>query len=210
MSVVPITLFVTLAAGLIAGASLDTFLAAAVCAAIATWVTGLSYRPVRRLFITLDPLKPDPTVLLHALRTSLEEIHRTRHPVLLRISAFTPTDRPLFHLGLNRSGDLEACCERKRPLSLKHPGIWIPDHPVPLTLPHNRCVTLFLKPSEGGRVRASLASATPLPLGAWVATVLLVLMACALDLASLLSATLGFAFQAYLLTHHSNRTETDP
>ena len=210
MFVVCAIFLVTAAAGLIAGAGIRTFLAAAVSAGLATWLVRAPCRSSLHLFANLDPHEPDSTILVDALREALRLIRSTRNPVLLRISAFARKDRSPFRFGLNRDGDLEVCCEGKRARALRQPGVWIADHPVPLTLPQDRCVTLRLTPAAAGRVRASLSPARELRGGLWLAVALLVIAACALDVSWLLAAALGFAFQARLLEHDSHRTNGQP
>ena len=210
MFVVYATLLATAAAGWIAGAGTCAFLAAAVSAALAAWLARVPCRSAPRLFANLDPHEPDGALLLDALREALGLIRSTRKPVLLRISAFTRKDRAPFRFGLDREGDLEVCREGQRARALRQPGVWIADHPVPLTLPRDRCVTLSLTPAAAGRVRASLSPARELRGGAWLAVALLAAAACALDAGWLLAASLGFAFQACLLEHNPHRADGQP
>jgi len=203
-------LLATASAGLLAGASAPTFLCAACSAAAATWLCRPAVPPGGHdLYATLDPQAPDGSHLLEALRETLALVRSTRKPARLRLSAFTPRGRPVFSLDVNRTGDLELSCDNRR-TALKMPGVWLPDHPLPLTLPHTRSITLLLDPCGAERVRASLAHAAvrrPCP---WPALALAVVAACALDAASLLAATLGFAFQSYLLHHHAHRASDNP
>ena len=198
------------ASGLIAGPGLNTFFFASVSAVLATWFARIPRDSTEPVFASLDPLDPDGTLLLHAVREALNLIHRTGHPVLLRISAITRKAHPLFRMDLNHEGDLAVCSGSSRSAALKQPGVWIADHPTPLTLPNTCCVTLCLTPSGQGRVRVSLASACTFPRGLWCAVALLVLAACTFDAGWLLAATLGFAFQAYLLEQHPHRSANQP
>jgi len=200
-------LLATAASGLIAGAGLTTFSAAAVAAALATWLARMPRGRVRHLFANLDPLEPDGAILLEAAREALRHVRQTRQPVLLRLSAFTRTARPLFRLDLNREGDLEVCRDGSRPAALKQPAAWIADHPLPLVLPEARCVTLRLLPSgTAERVRVSPAHTSAPPRGLWNALALAAIAACAFDIGWLLAAALGTAFQTYLLEHHPDRS----
>lgn len=210
MTQVAAILLATASAGVLAGAHATTFLCAACAAAAATWLC----RPVGPLsshdfFATLDPQRPVSTHLLEALREALSLVQSTRKSASLRLSAFTPCGRPVFRLDVNRTGDLELFCDNRR-TALKMPGIWLPDHPLPLILPHARCITLLLEPCGTERIRASLADAVvrhPCP---WPTIVLGVIVACSLDTSGLLAATLGFAFQSYLLHHQAHRAADNP
>ena len=189
-------LFATAVAGLIAGPDVHTFVAAALAAAGAAWFAHLARAPAQKLYANLDPKNPDGALLLGAFRTALALISQTRQPVRLRIAAFTCNARPVFRLNLNRDADLELARDTRR-TPLKQPGIWLPDHPLPLTLPHDRSVTLLLKPCGAGRVRASLAR-TAVRTPHWSLPLLLAISACVLDVDWLLAASLGFAFQTFL------------
>ncbi len=202
-------LLATAAAGIVAGADTHTFAAASVAAAMATWLTRRTSTPVQDLYANLDPDNPDGAHLLDAFREALALISRTRRPVRLRIAAFTRNARPVFRLDLNRASDLELARDSRR-TALKHPGVWLPDHPLPLTLPHDRSVTLLLEPCGTGRVRASLARAAFRTPGHWGPPLLLAAAACALDIDWLLAAALGFTFQSYLLEHQPERAGDDP
>lgn len=198
-------LLASAAAGLIAGASLPAFLAAAVSAALATWLARIPQATTQLLFATLDPLAPDGAIILHAVRETLDRIGRTGQPVLLRIAAFTRGAAPRFQLDLNREGDLEVIQDRRAPALLKRPLAWVPDHPLPLVLPHTRCLTLRFTPTDRERVRVQLAHEHAFSRGLWVAVAMLAAAACASDVGWLLATALGFAFQAYLLEHHPHR-----
>jgi len=203
-------LLATAGAGLIAGASAPTFLYAACSAAAATWLCRIATTPTgHTLYATLDPRAPDGAILLEAIRKALALIRNTRKPVRLRLCALIPGGRPVLRLEVNRTGDLELCCDNRRS-ALKRPGVWLPDHPLPLTLPHTRSLTLLLEPCGTERIRASLArSAVRLPCP-WCVLVLGVIAACALDASGLLAATLGFAFQSYLSHQQAHRATDNP
>ncbi len=201
-------LLATAAAGLIAGAGTHTFAAAAVAAACAAWLTRAAPTPVQALYANLDPDHPDGDLLLDACRQALAFISRTRRPVRLRLAAFTRVPRPVFRFNLTRDADLELARDARRD-TLNQPGVWLPDHPLPLTLPHDRSVTLLLEPCGPGRVRASLArSARRTPHG--YLALLPAAAACVLDLDWLLAAALGFAFHTYLFEHQPERAAEDP
>lgn len=199
-------LLASAAAGLIAGAGPSAFFAAAVSAALATWLARVPQSATQYLFATLDPLDPDGAIILRATREALDLIGRTRHPVLLRIAAFTRGTAPRFQLDLNREGDLEVIQDRRSPALLKRPMAWVPDHPLPLTLPHTRCLTLRFTPTDRERVRVKLAHEHAFSRGLWVAVAMLAAAACVSDVGWLLATALGFAFQAYLLEHHPHRS----
>lgn len=199
-------LLASAAAGLIAGGGPSAFFAAAVSAALATWLARVPRGATQHLFATLDPLDPDGAIILRATREALDLIGRTRQPVLLRIAAFTSGAAPRFQLDLNREGDLEVIQDRRSPALLKRPLAWVPDHPLPLTLPHTRCLTLRLTPTDRERVRVKLAHEHAFSRGLWVAVAMLAAAACAIDVGWLLATALGFAFQAYLLEHHPHRS----
>jgi hypothetical protein len=201
-------LLVTAAAGLIAGAGAHTFAAAAAAAASAVWLQSVGRAKAQDLYANLDPEDPDGALLLDALREALALLSRTRQPVRLRIAAFARKAHATFHVSLNREADLEVSGGSRRS-ALKQPGVWLPDHPLPLVLPRDRSVTLLLEPCGAERVRASLAapaSRSPrssLPL-------LLAAAACVLDSDWLLAAALGFAFQARLPDDQPERASGNP
>ncbi|MEI7901988.1 MAG: hypothetical protein WCK89_17180 [bacterium] len=198
----------TAAAGLIAGAGAHTFVAASIAAAAAVWLTHIARPGARTLYANLDPQNPDSSLLLDAFQEALALIRHTRQPVRLRIAAFTRNARPIFRLNVTREADLELSSDTRR-TALKQPGIWLPDHPLPLTLPHDRSITLLLEPCGPERVRASLAStATRMP--HWCLPLLLAAVACALDIDWLLAATLGFAFQTCLVRRCSQESKCIP
>ncbi|MDX9868701.1 MAG: hypothetical protein RBT78_12345 [Kiritimatiellia bacterium] len=195
------------AAGGAAGAAPAAFGAAAVSAALATWLLRAD-RGVPRanhVTVTLDPLEPDSGTLREGIREALGRVRDTHRPARLRIQARREADRPRLRLGLNRDGDLDLIRDLRH-VPLKQPGVWIPDHPVPLNLPHTRCVTLRLTPAGGGRVRVRLAPfyAWPPP-PVWALLAAGMVAACLLDQAELLAGLLGFAAQAYLLRQQNER-----
>ncbi len=202
-------LLATAAAGLIAGADTHTFMAAAVAAALAAWLPCIARISAQDLYVNLDPVNPDGSLLLDAFREALALARRTRKPVRLRIAAFTRSARPAFRLSLNRDADLQLACNARR-TALKQPGVWLPNHPLPLTLPHNSSITLLLEPRGAERVRASLACAASRTPGHWSLPLLFAAAACLLDIDWLLAAALGFAFQAYLSEHQPKRANHNP
>lgn len=202
-------LLATAAAGLVAGADTHTFAAASVACALAAWLARSTRTPAQDLYANLDPDNPDGAHLLDAFREALALISRTRRPVRLRIAAFSRNARPAFRLNLNRESDLELARDSRR-TALKHPGVWVPDHPLPLILPHDRSVTLLLEPCGAERVRASLSRAAFRTPTHWGLSLFLAAAACALDIDWLLSAALGFTFQSYLLEHQPERAGDDP
>ncbi len=202
-------LLATACAGLIAGAGGHTFLSAALASAAAVWLARAARTPAQDVYANLDPVNPDGTLLLDALRQALAHISRTGRPVRLRIAALTRNARTVFRLNLNRDADLELCRNTRR-AALKQPGLWLPDHPLPLTLPHDRSLTLLLEPCGPQRVRASLASTAVRPPCPRSVPALLAVASCVLDIDWLLAAALGFAFQACLLEHQTERAPDDP
>ena len=198
------------AAGLIAGACLDTFMGAALGAAVAVWRIRLALAPAHRFFATLDPNAPDGAILLKAVRNVLDHIRNTRRAVLLRVSAFTDSGRSCLRLNLTRIGDLELACDGQRVRTLGQPGIWIADHPLPLALPGTHCLTLRFVPTECGRVRVSLAFVPPLARWVWTGVIAVAAAACAFDIGGLFAAALGFAFQTGLLEYDANRAGRQP
>ena len=200
-----VILVATGAAGLIAGAGLHTFMAAAAAAACAVWLFHIRRPTAQTLYANLDPQNPDGTFVLEAFREALAFISRTRRPVLLRITAFTRNAHPVFQLTLTRDGDLDLARD-SRHTALKQPGVWLPEHPLPLTLPPDRSITLLLEPCGPERVRASLAGSASRPPCHGSLPLLLAAAACALDIDWLLAVALGFAFQAYLPQYQPRRT----
>ena len=199
-----VMLLATGAAGLIAGAGVHTFAAAAAAAAGAAWLFHIRRQTAQTLYANLDPQNPDGALVLAAFREALAFISRTRRPVLLRITAFTRKAHPVFQLTLTRDGDLDLARDARH-TALKQPGVWLPEHPLPLALPHDRSITLLLEPCGPERVRASLAGNPSRPPCHWSLPLLLAASACALDIDWLLAIALGFAFQAYLLQHQPRR-----
>ena len=204
-------LLATVCSGLLAGANTLTFLTAAVSAAASSWLWRFPALPhARELYVTLDPQAPDGTHVLEALRKALALIRQTRHPVLLRITAITRFAQSAFRIDLDRNGDLELFWNARR-IALKQPGIWLPDHPLPLTLPNTRSVTLRLEPCGTERIRASLAPWCVARMSyPWFVIALGIVVACVIDTAWLLAAILGFAAQSYLLQHQAHRAPDNP
>jgi len=212
LSVVFTILLVTACAGLLAGANTLTFLTAAVSSAAASWLWRFPIVPhARELYVTLDPQAPDGAHVLEALRKALALIRQTGHPVLLRITAITRFAQPAFRIDVNRNGDLELFWNARR-IALKQPGVWIPDHPLPLTLPNTRSVTLWLEPCGTERIRAALAPwpAARMSYYPWFVAALGIGVACVTDTAWLLAAILGFAAQSYLLHDQAQRAPDNP
>lgn len=206
----------TAAAGIIAGAHGHVFLAASAAAALATWLRQLHWQtPHEHAFLTLDPLDPHaPALLCAAFRDRCARLQHTRRPALVRIAA--PSARreaTPIQLDLAADGDLEAKVKNgRRPARLQHPGLWIADHPLPLYLPGDRCVTLTLRLSHGTRrIRASLGASaeTPVPRWAWAALLLALAFGCATDTHWLTATTLGFTFQTGLLAYNGKRAHQD-
>lgn len=206
MVVILSTLFTITAAGLLAGAGLFTFMAAAFGAAFATWLLRRPPAPAEHLFATLDPATPDSAMLLAAMRQALQRVQQTKHTVLVRVSAFRVSEHPKIRLRLTRDGDLEIACDGKRARALKQPGVWIADHPLPLTLPHAHTLTLRIEAAAGGRVRVAPVTVWPPSRRFWGIVALCMVTACALGTAAPLAAALGCGVQAYLLVYHAHRT----
>ena len=211
MSAASAILLTTACAGLLAGANTLTFLTAPVSAAAASWLWCFPVLThARELYVTLDPQSPNGTHVLEAIREALALIQRTRCPVLLRITAISRFARPTFRIDLDRNGDLELFWNARR-IALKQPGVWLPDHPLPLTLPNTLSISLRLEPCGTERIRASLA---PWPVARrscpWFVIALGIVVACVLDTAWLLAAILGFAAQSYLLHYQAQRAPDNP
>ncbi len=206
MRVAAYLLFATAAAGLTAGGDAATFLAAAAAAAAAAWFArrggGVD------CFATLDPDRPDGRMIAEAVRQSARRVLETREPVRLRLAAFTRDARPELRFDVARDGDLILTCDGRR-IALSLPGVWLADHPLPLKVPHGRCLTLLLEPRGGGRVRAAADAGRSLARGHYLALAALTAIACLSDAPRLLAASLGFAFHAYLLDQESERAPCD-
>lgn len=200
-----IMLLVTAVSGLLAGAGFGTFLAAALAAVSAAWLARIPRHPVQRLFATLDPQQPDAEILVQAIRKTLTLIRQNGRPVLLRIAAFMTTEHPVFRFELSRSGDLEVCRDGCRPQRLCQPAMWIADHPLPLSVPPARCLTLYVTPAGPRRVRASCFRVFPLPCTGWCVLALLILFGCLSDTGWILAAALGFTGQTYLMEQQAQR-----
>ena len=201
-------LSVTAAAGLIAGGGAVTFLAAALAAVSATWLRRIRAAFATTLYANLDPRTPDGSILLDAFREALDRVRRTRSPVRLRLTSSAVPSCPVFSLELNREGDMDLIRSPRR-VSLKRPGVWLPDHPLPLVLPRKGSLTLLFEPDGQTRIRVSQARASHCRSGHWLLLSLLASAACALDLGWLLAAVLGFAFQLYLLEQQTDRAPYD-
>lgn len=196
---------VTAAAGVLAGSRFPAFAAAALSAAAAAWFARLRHSDGFYLHVTLDPDAPDSNMLADAIREALHRLRLTQSPVTLRIAALRASPNPRLSLNLTRDGDLEILCDRKRPLALGHPGLWIADHPLPLCLPHMRSLTLRLTPAGKERLRVTCGNAASVTRNGWVAILLTAVAACAFDIPGLLAAALGFAGQACLLENDADR-----
>jgi len=200
-------LLATACAGLIAGAEVIHFLAAALAASAAVWLKD-SRSHASRCYANLDPQRPDGAVLLAALRETLSLVRRTQKPARLRLACFTPNAHPVFSLGLSRDNDLELSCDLRKS-ALKQPGVWLADHPLPLVLPRARSLTLVLAPCGPSRVRVSLDAGAPASSRHWLILALLASAACAFDFGWLLAAALGFALQTGLLEQQARRAPQD-
>ncbi len=196
---------VTAVAGVLAGAGFPSFTAAALSAAAAVWFARLRYAGSSYVHVTLDPDAPDNGVLAEALRAVVRQLQLTSKRITLRIAARRPSPHPRISLQLNRDRDLEIHCDRKRTRTLGCPGLWIADHPLPLCVPHRRSLTLHFTPSGRERFRVTCGNTASITRRGWAAIGLTVVIACAYDIPSLLAATLGFAAQAYLLEHDTDR-----
>jgi hypothetical protein len=205
------TLFTIAATGLLAGAGFPAFLGAALGASLAAWWHRRPFFSTDRLAVTLDPNKPpDSAILLEAFRQTLARLRQSKRAARLRISAFRTSRHPQIRLDVTRDGDLEVACDGKRARTIRHPGVWVADHPLPLVLPHTRCLTLHFTPTTGERVRVAVTSPPPHSRRTWGAAALLAAAACACDATALFAAALGFAFQTYLLAHHAEGTRRQP
>jgi len=200
-------LSVTAVAGLAAGGEPLSFLAAALAAAAAAWFGRAQLAP-QELYANLDPLAPNGLVLLDAFREAFDRVRRTQGRVRLRITAFTPVPAAVFRFELSREGDLELACGHRR-RAFKQPGIWLPDHPLPLLLPRGRSLTFVCEPCGPARIRVSLDAGRFVGTRHAASWLLLVAVSCAIDAGWLLAATLGFAFHSYLLNQQAQRTPND-
>lgn len=200
-------LSVTAAAGLTAGGEPIAFLAAALAAAAATWYRH-GQLATQKLYANLDPLEPNGLILLDAFRKACELVRRTQRGVQLRITAFAHLQTGAFRIELSRDGDVELACGHRKQ-TLKQPGIWIPDHPLPLYLPRASSLTFACEPCGPTRIRVSLETGRVFRTRHAVSWLLLATAACALDTGWLLAATLGFAFQSYLLDQQAQRAPSD-
>ena len=199
---------VTAAAGLIAGGGMGTFTAAALAAASVQWLQRIRAANVPTLYANLDPVKPETSMLLDALREALDAVSRTQHPIRLRLTAFAEGSKTVFSLDLNREGEPELTCGTRK-TALKRAGIWLPDHPLPLILPRARSLTLRFDPCGPTRTRVSPDFNSAIRSGHWLGLSLLATAACAADIGWLLAAVLGFAFQAYLREQQAQRAPSD-
>ncbi len=199
---------VTAAAGWVAGAGTGTFLAAALAAAAAAW-SACRPHPGERCFTTLDPRAPDAELVLDAFRQILARVRETNRPVRLRLLARTASAGAALGLAVTPAGDVELKAGAKTH-ALRQPGVWLPDHPLPLRLAARRSLTLVFEPCEPRRVRVSLPRAAACRPAHWLALSLVAAAACALDAGWLLAAALGFAFQRCLLEQQGERAPDDP
>ncbi len=199
----------TAAAGAIAGSSFGAFMAAALAAAVATWRVFPPLSRCRQIFVNLDPHRQDPQALPQTLRYALDEVISSQKPLLARISPPAGQARQGCRLDITMDHDLEIRRVGLRAAKLGRKNVWIAEHPLPLTLPDARAVTLRLAPSGRARVRVTSAAAPPCPRSLWLAVTAAASAACLLDCAWLLAAALGFAFQTGLVQYFQDRTPTD-
>lgn len=139
-----------------------------------------------------------------ALRLAVERTLETRRPIALRISRHAQKPDYAVRLDLDAQGDL-LVLRAGKPLALGRPGLWLPDHPLPLALLGNRCTTLRFAPCGNGRVRVTADARPPCGRAVWTALVFLAAAACALDAAPVLAAVLGFACSVFLLERQEQR-----
>ena len=185
------------AAGICAGPSFPTFLAAAGAAVAAFWFFSLFQKQCgESAFATLDPLSPDETVLREAFRKAMLSCREKKRPVRLRIQAQTTARYIHFSLGMNRKRDMEIKREGKRGIPLDLAGQWIADHPLPLSLPNDRALTLLFLPAQE-RVRVSLGASPSIPAIFWIIVTALSILFAILDEPIPLAATLGVAFAVF-------------
>jgi len=196
------------AAGFIAGSGSLAFLAAALAAASATWLkrtrtSGATF------YANLDPQAPDAEILLTAFQSVIAHVRQSQTFAQLRVTAFSKKAHPAFRIDVNRENDIEILGGPRR-LALKQSGTWIPDHPLPLVLPHARSLTLLFEPCGAARIRVSVSDRSPnLRNALWLALAVLAAVACATDAGWLLAAVLGFAFQTYLLEQQPHGAPND-
>jgi len=198
----------TCVAGLAAGERLDVFLAAGLAAASAAWLSHLRTATIPRIFVTLDPQRPDPALLMRAFHEAFDHLRKKRSPVLLRLAIFLPAEHPSMTIDLNRQGDAELVVGMKK-TALNLPGAWLPDHPLPLALPRAGSLTLQIEPKGATRFRVSTDTGLSLGRGHGFFLAFLAVAACACDANWLLAAVLGFSLQTYLLDQQTKRPPND-
>ena len=170
----------TLAAGLISGEKIEVFLAASLAGASSIWFrhARAAVRPC--LFVNLDPRAPEPSVLVKGIQNAFGLVRRTQAPILVRITAFRESKKLNMRLGLTRNGDAELSVGSKR-TALGQPGVWLPDHPLPLPLPSARGLTLKVEPKGANRFRVSAGRDSDVRRVNGALLALLVVAACALE-----------------------------
>jgi len=201
--------FSVAAAGLIAGAGETAFLAAALAAAAAAWRRNVFRTPARRLYANLDPQSPDNATLAEAFRQALAIARLSQTGTRLRITARLPARSPDLQIGLSGGNAPQLMCESRR-VALGPPDIWLADHPLPLTVPRTRSLTLQFTQAGPKRIRVTLDGATTLRPVYWLSLAGLIAAACAADANGALAALLGFSFAEHLLEKQDQRASDDP
>ena len=192
-----LTLLVVFVASAIAGGHPAAFLIAACVICAVRWGAYFRYPRARRRYLILDPKTPDVKSLAAALGSMLDEALRSQKTVVLRVATFTADPRFRPRLNLTPKDEIEISgCPRKH--LLPHPGAWLADHPLPFAIPLTRSLTLAFSPCQGARIRVTENTPPPLPRRVWIGIILLITLACCLNLNTLLAALLAFSGEMHL------------
>lgn len=209
----PIAMFVsTAAAGFIAGGGLTSYLTAAICAALVSWLPRIPRRNELPGFATLDPDAPDGKILQTAFHDAIILARTQKRPVRLRVTIISTLPTARFSLDLDHTRDLVILADGKRPLPVKLPGIVIPDFPLPAALPQDHCATFLLHVAgpEALRVRIQFAPDFRLPPAILCLLGAASFPALALNLHMLTAALLGITFQSLFLQHRAHGAPSQP
>jgi len=185
-------------AGWIAGNSICYYLLAALTVLSIRWFLFFRLHRTATYAFTFDPDKPRGLPFLQALQHLFQTALKTGLPFRIRLHHFRTNARyaPTFEL-IQNDVALTHCVERKA--NLNQPGIWIAEHPLPLTLPARQALTLRFSPTRDHRIRVAAEkhtfAYTPILI---LPLILAASIACFLDCNALLAVTLGAAFASLL------------
>jgi len=150
------TLFVisVLAATMICGFTLTSLIAATITLCATGWFNSLSALKPQTGYLVNTPENYNPVSISATIEKVLNMTLKTEKKLILNIS--NPGINTIT-IRINRKGALEIC-DSRRSIEINNGRVWIPDHPLPLSLATGERSYLKFKPSSDGRVRVSISA----------------------------------------------------